>query len=318
MGRYELADTNDNVDQHFVLPSARLVIAGHAFATIDYVLSTEVSAGTPELRDAYIDQPLPKGMLRLGQFKPYFSHQQLMSRSLVTFAERSPTFTFAGIYRDIGASIHHEPRGRRAGLELAIGVFNGAGTTPQTTCTTTPGTDPMTPCTPPTTAVPSGRPLATARVGWRSSRADAHRDDDLDHGYARGAVGIGYAVDLAHAESEDMVHTLTADAIIKVHGLSLSGAIFWKSLREMDGRTSELAWHAQLAYVVVPHLLEVAGRYSCVPVLESDDHVDEAITALNIYRRAHRLKWTIESGLTHVTGEDGIDWVARAQTQLIF
>jgi hypothetical protein len=86
----------------------------------------------------------------------------------------------------------------------------------------------------------------------------------------------------------------------------------------MDGRTSELAWHAQLGYVVVPHLLEIAGRYSCVPVLESDDHVDEAIAALNIYRRAHRLKWTLESGITHVTGEDGIDWVARAQTQLIF
>jgi hypothetical protein len=318
MARWEIGDAADDVEQHFALPSSRLEVAGRAFSTIDYVLSTEVSSGSLELRDAFIDQPLPKGMLRVGQFKPYFSHQQLMSRALVTFTDRAPTFGFAGIYRDIGAAIHHEPRGREGGVEFGLGLFNGSGITPEATCTTAlpPGPDVM--CTPPTTAVASGRPLATARVGFRSARVDPDRDDDLDHGEPRVAVGVGYAVDLAHAETADMVHDVTADVLFKAHGLSIAAAGFLKSIRIAGERTTEIAWHAQLGYVVVPHLLELAGRFSQVPVLVGDDRVNEGVAAVNVYRREHRLKWQVEGGVTQVTGDSGLGWVARVQTQLIF
>lgn len=318
MARWEIGDASGDVAQHFVLPSSRLVVAGHAFSTIDYVLSTEVSSGALELRDAFIDQPLPKGMLRVGQFKPYFSHQQLMSRSLVTFTDRAPTFAFAGIYRDIGAALHHEPRGREGGVELAVGLFNGEGITPEVTCTSEMPPDPGVACTPPTTAVASGRPLATARIGFRSARVDADRDDDLDHGQARVAVGVGYAIDLAHGERADMVHDVTADVLFKAHGVSIAAAVFLKSIRIAGERTTEIAWHAQLGYVVVPHLLELAGRFSQVAVLVGTDRVHEGVAAVNVYRREHRLKWHIEGGVTQVTGDSGLGWVARVQTQLIF
>jgi len=300
IARYEAYNTDDNREQHFVIPSVRLAVAGHAFSTIDSVLSTQPGTGSAELRDAYIDQPLPKGgMIRIGQFKPYFSHQQLVTRAEQTFAERAPTFELAGIYRDIGAAIHHEPRRREAGLELALGMFNGEGTTAPT-------------------AAGSARPLVTARIGVRSARVDANTDDDLDHGRPRLAFGIGYAGDLAHAQSEQMVHNVTVDLVFKGHGVSLAAAGFIKSLPAPTGRATKLTWHAPLGYVLVPHLLELAGRLSQIPALVGDDHIHEVVTALNIYRRGHRLKWQIEGGATHVTGDDDIDWVTRVQTQLMF
>lgn len=320
MGRWELGElqTSDNIDHRFVLPSSRIVIAGHAFATADFQLSTEISSGTPELRDAYIDQPLPtpKGVIRIGQFKPYFSRQQLVSRSQVAFTERAPTFDFAGIYRDIGAAIHHEPRGRDGGLELGVGIFNGAGSTPRTSCTAD-AAGPVT-CELPTTAVDAARPLVTGRIALRSARLGVDRDDDLGHGELRAAIGIGYAGDLARAQARDMTHQVTADLIVKGNGVSLVAAGFWKSIRESTGRTNALAWHAQLGYAIVPNLVELAARVAQVPVSESDDHAHEALAAVNIYRRAHRWKWHIEGGGTHVTGDSGYDWLARVQTQLIF
>ncbi len=318
MARWEIGDATGDVAEHFALPSSRLIVAGHVFSTMDYVLSTEVSSGALELRDAFIDQPLPKGTLTFGQFKPSFSHQQLMSRALVTFTERAPTFAFAGVSRDIGATIHHEPRGREGGVELAAGLFNGGGITPRTSCVTAMDPDPAVMCTPPTTAVTSARPLATARIGFRSARVDADRDDDLDHGQARVAVGLGYAGDLADGEASNMVHNLTADLLFKAHGVSFAAAGFLKSIRVAGARTTKLAWHAQLGYVLVPHLVELAGRFSQVPALVGDDHVQEGVAALNVYRREHRLKWQVEGGVTRVTGDSGLDWVARVQTQLMF
>ena len=300
LGRYEIYDNADNREQHFLLPSARLIVAGHAFSTIDYVVSTELGNGTPELRDAYIDQPLPKhGMIRFGQFKPFFSHQQLMPRAQLTFTERAQTFDFAGISRDIGVALHHEPRVRDGGLEVAVGMFNGEGISPPT-------------------PTGSARPLVTARVGWRGARLDPDRDDDLDHGKPRAAVGIGYAGDLAHAQSEDMVHTFTVDLVVKVHGLAFATAVFAKSLPGASGRETKYAWHAQLGYALVPHLVEVAGRFSQVEALVGKDHIHEIVGALDIYRRAHALKWQIEGGVTQITGEDDLAWVARVQTQVMF
>lgn len=318
IARWELRNTASNIDEHFALPSTRLIVSGHAFSTIDYALGAEVSSGSFELRDAYLDQPLPVGKLQIGQFKPFFSHQQLMSRALVTFTERAPTFDFAGISRDIGAALHHEPRARRGGVEVAVGVFNGAGITPHASCMPTTDPDPLVVCNPPTTAVASGRPLATARVALRSARVAAERDDDLAHSQPSAAIGVGYAVDLAGAESAEMTHIVTADLLVKNQGLSFAAAAFVKSVRGADGRTTQLAWHAQLAYVPVPHLLEIAARFSQVPVLEGADHAYEAVTAVNVYRRGHRLKWQVEAGVMRVSGESDTDWVTRAQTQLIF
>ena len=115
-----------------------------------------------------------------------------------------------------------------------------------------------------------------------------------------------------------MVHTFTADVLVKVHGLALATAIFAKSLPGATGRETKLAWHAQLGYTLVPHLVEVAGRFSQVEALVGKDHIHEIVGALNIYRRAHALKWQIEGGVTQVTGESDLDWVARVQTQVMF
>ncbi|MGE0549154.1 MAG: hypothetical protein AB7O24_21185 [Kofleriaceae bacterium] len=321
--RWEIGDASGDVAQRFALPVGRITFAGHAFSTVDLRISTEVGQGTVELTDAFIDQPVFGGKLhlRFGQFKPLFSHQQTLYRSELQFTDRPITAAFTGFLRDLGASVHHEPRGRSSGIELAAGVFNGAGVTPTSNCiqSSDPITmDPSIACTPPTTSIEDGRPLAVARIGWRGDRVDVERDDDLDHGHARAAVGVGYAVDLADGEARDMVHVITADLLFKGHGVSFGAAGFLKSARLGGERTWELAWHSQLGYALVPHIVELAARFAQVPLAVGDRQAQEATGVVNVYRNEHRLKWQLEAGVMRLTGIRDLDWVARAQTQLVF
>jgi hypothetical protein len=298
--RWEIAEQAGDVTQAFSLPVGRITLAGHAFAMTEFMVSTDAAIGVVELRDAFVDQPVFGGKLklRLGQFKPRFSHQQTMYRSELQFTDRPITAAFTGFLRDVGASLHREPRGRKAGLEFAVGVFNGGTFTPPS-------------------MIVDGRPLAVVRIGYRGDRVDALRDDDMDHGRARAAFGAGYAVDLADGEARDMTHIVTADWLVKGHGVSFGAAGFLKSVRVTE-RKWELAFHAQLGYALVPRLVEIAGRFAQAPFAIGDRQQQEAVTALDIYRREHRVKIQLEAGVLRLTGLSDFGWVGRAQTQLVF
>ncbi len=317
--RWEIGNDGGVVDERFSIPVGRIILAGHAFATTDMMLSGEAGQGTFVLRDAYIDQPVPFGHLRVGQFKPYFSQQQLVEPVYLEFTDHPITFGFAGIDRDIGASLHDEPVFGDSGIAWAIGVFDGTGITPTQPCTTTISPIDMLPivtCLPPTNVPVDEQPLAVARVGWNSARIDPYREGDLSHGRPRFAVGLGYAGDLARGEVRQMTHTITADAMVKAYGLAITTAVFVQSTRTTMGRDAALAWHAQVGYTFVPNLIELAGRFAQIP--NGNVHEQQMLGVLNIFRRGHDLKVQIEGGGLRLTGSRAFDWVTRLQTQLLF
>lgn len=310
--RWELDVAGDNsTAQRFSVPVGRVLIGGHAFATTDFLISVDGAGGTLALLDAYIDQPVAMlgARLRAGQFKPWFSQQQITDRVYLEFTDRPLTAAFAGIGRDLGASLYHEPDIATGGVEWALGVFDGTGIAPREDCTT------IAECPPATNVPVDGEPLATLRVGWSSAHADPYHEGDLDGGPPRVALGVGYAVDLAGAHGDRMVHDVTGDVVFKANGLALTTAVFVKSAPSPTGRTTDVGFHAQLGYMIVPTLLGLAGRYAQVPI--GDATAQEVLGVLDIYRHGHALKLQLEGGGEHVTGTDAIGWIAQIQTQLL-
>ena len=299
--RWELEAAGGDADHRFTLPVARILLAGHAFTRIDFVLSADGGNGTFGPFDAYIDQPVFGARLRFGQFRPFFSQQQLTHRVHLELTDRPITFGFAGINRDLGVSLHHEPAFDDCGIEWALGVYEGTGIAPVPA------------------AVPGdARPLVVARLGWTVARADPYHEADLDHDRPRVAFGVGYAVDLASGTPGEMRHDVTADLVFKGEGWSITTAGFLKSSRAtpFSARRTDYGWHAQIGRVIVPRLLGVAGRFAELRLPGGNLH--EIAAALDIYRRGHALKWQIEGTAIHDTATSSTTWVGRVQTQLLF
>ena len=250
------------------------------------------------LRDAYLDRPLVLGArVRLGQFKPYFSRQQLTRIIHLELTSRSVTAAFHGITRDLGASLHREPEPEHAGIEWAVGVFDGGGIGSMRDA--------------------SGRPLAVARLGWTSAHLDGYREGDLDGSRPGLAIAVAYAGDLGHFSADAVVHTFTADAVVKAYGLALSGAAFARNTAEVGGRETHYGWYAQTGYMIVPGMVEVVGRVG--RTRRPGETQQEVLGGLNLYGRGgHDSKLQLEGGATRLAGDAELDWVVRAQTQLAF
>jgi hypothetical protein len=304
LDRSQVATDNKTLEE-FSLPTARLGVRGHAFVTTDFALSFDdgsapVGAQTGLLRDAYVDRPVLGARLRFGRFKPMFARQAMTPITDLELPERAITalWPYAAIDsdRELGVTLYgHDVTPAAAhGVEWSVGAFQGRGT-----------------------PIEGASPVVTARVGWSSAHANAYSEADFDGGPLRIAVAVGYAADLAHGRPHDMVHTVTADAVIKLYGLALSGAVFIDSVRiaPPDDRQSYLRGYAQLGYMMIPRKFELVARYAHVPT--DTPSRQEVLGGVDIFMAGHDEKWQLAAGREYGARQNS-DWIIRLQTQLAF
>ncbi len=148
-------------------------------------VSVELGEGTPELADAYLEQPLGPLRVRLGRMKKPSSRQRLTSSGKQQLLERAATDELAGAGRDVGVLVHGGPGGV---LEWAIGVVNG--------------------------------PKLVARAGVSLGGIRGYSESDLEGGELRIAAAVSTQLD-----PDASVHHVVADAIVKLHGASFTYAM---------------------------------------------------------------------------------------------
>lgn len=195
-------------------------------------------------------------------------------------------------------------------------MFNASSDKPtiKTTCTGDPPT-----CTTglPTNVPTDFGPLLVAHVGWNSAHMKGYSEGDLEGGPLRYAVAASYKLnprDLAKDANDDLQlqHAVALDAMIKVEGLDLSGAVAIVKDGQADAK---LGFYAQAGYMLMPKKLLGSVRFAQVP--EDDEHRQEILGGVNWFWQGHKLKWMIDGGVIRTTGVDTNDLQIRTQLQLV-
>lgn len=312
--------TDEELTNRFSVARARLTVEGQVFGSTNYKMQTEFGKGFTYLRDYYLDRPLGGIRLRTGQFKKPFSRQQITSSGSQQLVDRSLTDAVFDAGRDLGVMLHNGYEKSPDGLEWAVGLVNGTGDRPITSCST--AVDPTTMAATTTCKTPSNvptdiGPTLVARAGWNLGGIKGYSESDLEGGPLRVAAGVSYMGNLAEGDPEQMVHRAQADVLVKVKGASLTAAAYVKNHRVAGERVTDLGFHLQGGMFLSPKKSEIAVRLSEVPSDVNKRH--EAIIGFNFFLHGHALKWQTDAGVIHTTGtEVQTDLQVRTQAQLTF
>ncbi|MBK9035967.1 MAG: hypothetical protein IPL61_32755 [Myxococcales bacterium] len=211
------------------------------------------------------------------------------------------------------------------GLEWAVGIFNASGDKPGGGVTCEPGPLPTDPpdCS---SSLPSNvptdfGPTLVARAGWNSGGIKGYSEGDLEGGPLRYAVGVSYRVNPRDFDKDAMdnlmiQHAVALDAMVKVEGLGISGAVALKKDGEGD---AEIAFYGQVGYMLMPKQLLGAVRFAQVP--EGDEHKQELLGGVDWFFHGHSLKWMLDAGVIHTTAPSGgtatTDLQVRSQIQMV-
>ena len=312
-------------ESNFSLPRTRLQLEGYVFgAAHRYKLEVAVGdkGGFAFAKEYFIDWKLgDKLYLRTGQAKRPFSRQELTSDFGSTFNERSIANEFAGGGRDVGVALHNDYESSPAGLEWALGVYNGfsGGSDRPKTTTTCTQPDPLLPDITCTTSAPSNyptdfSPAVVARVGFNHGKIKGYSDMDLEGGPLRAAVAASYKIDLANFENSDSLsHGVGVDAVIKAEGFDASAAVFGMKLKTAD---LLFAGYAQAGFLVVPKKVHLAARFAFAQK-DADNKEIEARAAFSYLLKGHQLKIASDVGILKATGEKA-ELQVRVMPQLTF
>jgi phosphate-selective porin OprO and OprP len=312
----------DEFQNRFFLRRARLVLDGHLFRDTRFKIQMEFGEGDSLLRDFYIDQKLGRLFVMVGQNKIPYSREQLNSSGALQFVDRSITDGFAGAGRDIGITVHNGYLDKRSGLGLAAGVYNGTGIMPTIDCEQEPtGIT----CGDPSNVPTDIGPLVAARMTWSHNGIEAYSSSDLEGGPLRLHGGVNYQVDLGEGSLDRMSHGAGMDALAKLFGASLSGAVFLRSPAEQMGdRDTFFGFDAAAGYMILPARLELAARYGQIPGEFVDDPRPgetqrEYRLALNVFFKGHAWKWQTDYGVLQLTGApQDLEQVVRSQVTFAF
>jgi hypothetical protein len=100
-----------------------------------------------------------------------------------------------------------------------------------------------------------------------------------------------------------------------VEGASLAGGVY--VLKLGSDADTDVGFHAQAGYFLVPKKLEIGGRFGQVPA--GDERTHEVLGTVNVFAHGHSLKWQTSGGALHTTGDaGGSTFVVLTQAQLIF
>jgi len=312
----------------FELTRAQLYFKGTAFTKdLSYKVQIDFGKGSTLLKDFYFDYCLFDKMLcvRPGQFKRPYSRQQIVSDSSFEFVERAITDKAFGGSRDIGLMLHDNYE-KSPTFEYALGLFNGTGEKSSFSGTGTADT------TTGEVEVESGaftnvpktwKPALGLRLGYNYGGINGYSEGDLEGGGLRFAVAGSVESQFDADRGDDSLVKMEADAVIKLAGLSLDGAVYRTSQQDGeafgDRTTGDGGAHAQLGYVIAGRYQPVL-RYAIVdPRHESSNNIqDEWVAGFNIFFAEHDLKWQNDLSALNHNGSDTTDWQFRSQAQLTF
>ncbi len=319
-GRWEavyLRGDDSELTDRFLLPAARLGFEGKLRGTTEFKAQIDVGKGVVTLKDYYFDHPIGgPAWVRVGQYKKPFAREQINSSGNLQMVTRSAADKFSGSGRDLGVIVHNEYDKSPNGLEWAVGVFNGLGEAPVTTCKD--ATMPQT-CTASNVPHDIG-PQAVARVGWNHGGIKGYSEADLEGGPLRFAVAAAYMLDFKDGKSELFEHRVGLDFIAKVCGFSAAGGAYLVDKTDTDGKFEfgdQFAGFLQAGFMVTKKM-EVSARGSQVPIA-GGEHSHEILVGYSWYGAGHAWKWQTQAGVIHDTGSaGGTDKVLSTQAQLVF
>jgi hypothetical protein len=217
------------------------------------------------------------------------------------FLESSIQGRFAtdNVVRDLGVAVHNGHDKSPDGIEWVAGLFNGSGEAGGS------GSPARRPRCRAIRSIRRPAPSARRRTCRQTSTRCSPRAPATTTAASNAALG----------------HALSLDAIMKVAGFALSGALAVVGVADADPDTDvELGFFADAGYFVVPKHLEVAARYGNVPTPTNFDERDQEILgALNYYFEQPNFKLMLDGGvITHSGDETATDLQIRTQAQLVF
>jgi phosphate-selective porin OprO/OprP len=324
------ADANE-----FRVRRFKLYFTGYAFdpkLTYRLQLAFE-NVNTPKLLldDAWLNYKfIDEISVQMGQSKTPYSREELYYDSVVEFTERASAVDAFKPGRDIGAGALGSVSG---GLfSYMAGVFNGAG---QSTTRTNDHVMPMlrlvvNPMGDLGQGEPdlTGRPSPVVSFGVDGFTNTLRKVDDVDFesgvpNYASPTGWLGRNVGLFTIGEDVFVESASADFQFKWMGLSAQGEYF---VGRAEGDASGVilrarGWYAQAGYMVVPHKVDLAVRYSVVDANRARAHDTNSVVtaASNWYIRRNHLKLGLDYSRTHrqrAAGEPANDQLFRLQVQL--
>ena len=306
----------------FELARAQLYLKGNAFAEgLSYKVQIDFGRGNTALKDFYFDYCVADEMLciRPGQFKRPYSRQQIVSDANFELVDRSITDRAFGGSRDIGLMLHDNYE-KSPTFEYALGLFNGTGDRSNFTGTADEEGD----VTGSSTNVPSmWHPALGLRLGYNHGGIKGYSEADLEGGGLRFGVAGSVESHFDADNTDDSLVKMEADAVVKIEGFSVSGAVYRTSQQDGEGfgdrTTGDGGAHAQLGYVIAK-MFQPVLRYGIVdPRHEDSNNIEEEYAAgFNVFFDKHDLKWQTDlTGLNH-NSSDTTDWQFRTQAQLTF
>lgn len=337
----------DRVDAlAFSIPRARLKLDGNVFTkALRFQLMADFGKGSVVLKDSWIDAELVAKwlVLRVGQTKRPFSRQQLTSSSRYEMVDAAITDKAFGAGYDIGFMFHNNFT-KSPKFEWALGLFNGTGDKPWfegevegVIVTDDAGSETVEGTVSQKAKfnnVPAKfRPTMVARVGYNYGGIKGYSEADLEGGPLRFGVGASGQADFNADEADKGAVKAEVDVILKVYGLSLSGAGYLATTQDATKSWSSqslaaLGAHAQLGYVI-QGVVQPVVRYALVDPTSDFaasyqyTRQQEWLGGLAVYFFKHNAKWQTEGGvnLRHAADEDETalnDIVFRTQFQLAF
>jgi hypothetical protein len=239
------------------------------------------------------------------------------------FSDRAPTTTAFDPERDIGVLVQSGTV--RTPFMVTAGVFQGNGRVVDDVlgrgARAAAGVNPYSRRDIPAVETVLGRPLVVARLMGGYGRANPYVENDLDGGPLRISLGAGVLA-RANADAIAIDETgVTMDAMLKMRGMSVSGAVFSNALRDEGPfavAPSQSGFHVQGGYVW-KGLVEPVARYAAVTSGFDGRLQQEALVGFNIFVLGGHMRWQTDFGAIHDAPAlrlDTHDFSMRMRTQL--
>ncbi len=285
----------------FEVRRARVTLEGHAHSeALGYKLQLDFGKGFVTLKDYYVDVEVADDVfVRAGQWKRPFSRQQINSSGRQELVDRAITDKAFLTGRDIGVALHNNYE-KSPDLEWAIGVFNGQGDGSKFAGDADPMTGEVTGSF---TNVPSKlRPVIVGRVGLNRGGIKGYSEADLEGGPLRWAAAASVWAEGDFDGDDATRQQAEVDGVVKVEGLSVSGAVFFALDRSVDDTGADVDGQVLGAHLQAGKMfgrLQPAARYAIVKFLgdldgETDQH--EVTVGLGWYRFKHDGKLQVDVG----------------------
>ncbi len=287
---------------YFHLPRVELSLKGAAYRAWTWEFMADFGKKEKAtIKDAFVERAFGESLsLRFGQHKVGFDRQQSESSGRQTFAEASIATSALGKGRDLGVQLNGAVANKR--LRYNAGLYNGTGEG-------TPNTN--------TGHMAVGR-LSLQPLG--------------DFGVTQGDLGITsrplVALDAAgylsqdDGGSPDGTMGVAVGGGVRFRGLYAVGE-YLRSQTSADSASS--GYYAQLNYMVIPGLLQLAARYAALDPHEDagDDARTETTLGVNVFfnNAGHRLKLTGDASILTdeaIAGSDNPVIRTRLQFQADF